>query len=128
MTFLLTTFAYRVIFFMFRALSIYPAKPVLSALPVLPLMESASLAGNFGNVNKRLLLAEFDGDRNRKLPYFHPLKLSNYFTQFNILRRLLCSIQHFKKSPTDNGGKNKTGENFPSIQYLPVPESLEKSL
>ena len=62
MTFLLTTFAYRVIFFMFRALSIYPAKPVLSALPVLPLMESASLAGNFGNVNKRLLLTEFDGD------------------------------------------------------------------
>ena len=62
MTFLLTTFAYRVIFVMFRALSISPAKPVLSALPVLLLMESASLAGNFGNVNKRLLLTEFDGD------------------------------------------------------------------
>ena len=36
-----------------RTLSIFLAKPVSPALPLLPLMESMLPAGDFGNVNKR---------------------------------------------------------------------------
>ena len=42
----------------FRILSIKRTKPVSPAIPVLPLMESASPAGNFGNVS----VAEFADD------------------------------------------------------------------